>query len=151
MALNVTCVEKNLHNTIKHRLTLNGQRMVSRAMNYDENFEVRTKLNEINGQLAKLDEEQHTITAKKKALREEKKQTSGGKKWKTKVALGRRPTLPGAGAIVGPSFANENEAPFLSTSLLAPVPLELDPELEPLQPSMPFPCFSAPSSSFTPD
>ena len=150
MAMNVTCVQKNPHNTIKHRLTLNGQRMVSRAIKYDEDFKVRTKLNEINGQLEKLDEEQRTLAAKKKALREEKKQTSGGKKRKMKVALGRRPTLPAAGSIVGSSLEKENETPFLSRSLTAPAPFELDAELELPPPSMPvFPSFSAPS--FIPD
>ncbi|KIJ44794.1 hypothetical protein M422DRAFT_30241 [Sphaerobolus stellatus SS14] len=86
MALDITCVQKNPHNTIKHRLASNGQRMVRRALKYDEDYRIRDKLNDINGQLAELDEEQRVIAAKKKALREEKKQTSGGKKWKTKVA-----------------------------------------------------------------
>ncbi|KIJ33118.1 hypothetical protein M422DRAFT_783248 [Sphaerobolus stellatus SS14] len=108
MALDITC------------------RMVSRALKYDEDHGIRTKLNDINRQLAELDEEQRVIAAKKKASREEKKQTSGGKKRKTKVATGRRPTLPAPRDIV----EKENEPPMVCSSLIV-TPLQLDSELEP--------------------
>ncbi|KIJ45034.1 hypothetical protein M422DRAFT_251232 [Sphaerobolus stellatus SS14] len=141
--LDETCVQRNLHNTIMHRLASNGRRMNSRALRSNEDHEMRVKLTAITQQLAEVNEQKRALAARSKELREVKKQTSGGKNRKLKVAAGRRPTLPECGDIVRYS-EKENQDPFVDTSgLSGPTPLQLDPALEPPPPS-------AYSSSFAP-
>ncbi|KIJ41523.1 hypothetical protein M422DRAFT_255431 [Sphaerobolus stellatus SS14] len=127
--LDETCVQKNLHNTIKHRLASNGHRMNSHAQKANEDHEVRAKLMEIQKWKANLDERKRQLAAESKALREEK-QTSGGKKCRINVPAGCRPTLPDFGDVVPRNSDKENLNPFLENSC-GPTPFDLPPELEP--------------------
>ncbi|KIJ39131.1 hypothetical protein M422DRAFT_258010 [Sphaerobolus stellatus SS14] len=129
--LNETCVQKNLHNTIKHRLASNGHRMNNHAQKANEDHEVRAKLMEIQQRKASLDERKWQLATESKALQEEKKQTSGGKKHRINVPAGHRPTLPDFGDVVPCNSDKENLNPFLETSC-GPMPFDLPPELEPL-------------------
>ncbi|KIJ37762.1 hypothetical protein M422DRAFT_259598 [Sphaerobolus stellatus SS14] len=128
--LDETCVQKNPHNTIKHCLASNGHRMNSRAQKANEDHEVRAKLMEIQKRKANLDERKRQLAAESKALREEKKQTSGGKKRRINVPAGHHPTLPDFGDVVPRNSDKENLNPFLENSY-GPTPFDLPPELEP--------------------
>ncbi|KIJ24642.1 hypothetical protein M422DRAFT_274520 [Sphaerobolus stellatus SS14] len=146
--LEETCVQRNPHNTLKHRFSSNGHRHNSRSLKYDEAHEKREKLAGIDKRLAKVEEDRRWLETQSKALRAERKLASGGKRTHTKVAPGRHPTLPAFGKCIVADPVKENENPFLvvaSTSALT-----LDPELEPLPPTLSyFPSSVTPSPFYS--
>ncbi|KIJ30815.1 hypothetical protein M422DRAFT_267645 [Sphaerobolus stellatus SS14] len=146
--LEETCVQRNPHNTLRHRFSSNGHRHNSRSLKYDEAHEKREKLAGIDKRLAKVEEDRRRLETQSKALRAERKLASGSKRTHTKVTPSRRPTLPAFGERIVADPAKENENPFLvvaSTSALT-----LDPELEPPPPTLSyFPSSVTPSPFYS--
>ncbi|KIJ47602.1 hypothetical protein M422DRAFT_248597 [Sphaerobolus stellatus SS14] len=108
-----TCVLKNPRNTLKHHYISNRHHANSCALIYDQDHAVHEKL-----------------TARCKALRDEKKQTSGGKWANTKVAPECCPTLPEFGETVSQVTGKENQNPLMTVGL-GSTSFALDADLEP--------------------